>query len=100
MRNERNFVYHAGAAGLKKTLYNPHRYIQRLVANQVYSRLRNHYPNRGISQIGNISKSVSLAEKLTELSERTGRSVNALKQQFFRLQATLMKCIKHRLELD
>lgn len=40
------------------------------------------------------------SEKLVELSERTGRSVNALKQLFFRLRETLMTCIEHRLETE
>lgn len=40
------------------------------------------------------------SEKLSELSERTGRSVNALKQMFFRLRETLMNCIKHQLHAE
>ena len=36
--------------------------------------------------------------KLADLAEQTGRSVNALKQLFFRLRASLANCIKQRLE--
>jgi RNA polymerase sigma-70 factor (ECF subfamily) len=35
---------------------------------------------------------------LSLLSEQTGKSVNALKQVFFRLRASLEKCIKQQLE--
>jgi RNA polymerase sigma-70 factor (ECF subfamily) len=38
------------------------------------------------------------SEKLSDLSERTGRTVNAMKQLFFRIRETLMNCIQHRLE--
>jgi RNA polymerase sigma-70 factor (ECF subfamily) len=41
-----------------------------------------------------------LAEPLAKLAERTGRSVNALKQLFFRLRGSLMDCIKYRLEAE
>lgn len=40
------------------------------------------------------------SENLTELSVRTGRSVNALKQLFFRLRNSLTNCIQHHLELE
>ena len=36
--------------------------------------------------------------KLADLAEQTGRSVNALKQLFFRLRASLASCIEQRLE--
>jgi RNA polymerase sigma-70 factor (ECF subfamily) len=36
--------------------------------------------------------------KLADLAEQTGRSVNALKQLFFRLRASLAGCIEQRLE--
>lgn len=37
---------------------------------------------------------------LADLSERTGRSVNALKQLFFRLRGTLMDCINNRMAAE
>lgn len=40
------------------------------------------------------------SETLPQLSERTGRTVNALKQMFFRLRNSLMNCIQQRLELE
>jgi RNA polymerase sigma-70 factor (ECF subfamily) len=46
-----------------------------------------------------VHRRYSRSEKLAELSDRTGRSVNALKQLFFRIRETLMKCIQRRLEL-
>ncbi|MEK6237587.1 MAG: sigma-70 family RNA polymerase sigma factor [Planctomycetales bacterium] len=36
-------------------------------------------------------------EKLSELSARTGRTVNALKQFFFRVRGTLADCVEQRL---
>jgi RNA polymerase sigma-70 factor (ECF subfamily) len=38
------------------------------------------------------------SETLTELSRQTGRSVNALKQLFYRVRNTLANCVKLRLE--
>ena len=38
--------------------------------------------------------------RLADLSEQTGRSVNALKQLFFRLRASLADCIEQRLEVS
>lgn len=38
------------------------------------------------------------SEKLTDLSKQTGRTVNAMKQLFFRIRETLMNCIQRRLE--
>lgn len=40
----------------------------------------------------------ALSERLTEMSQRTGRTVNALKQMFFRLRGTLLQCIEQRLQ--
>jgi len=40
------------------------------------------------------------SQPLAELSEQTGRSVNALKQLFFRLRQTLMDCIQRRMEAE
>lgn len=40
------------------------------------------------------------SETLPQLSQRTGRTVNALKQMFFRLRNSLMNCIQQRLELE
>lgn len=40
------------------------------------------------------------SETLADLSERTGRTVNALKQLFFRLRGTLLNCINSRLEAE
>ena len=36
--------------------------------------------------------------RLADLADQTGRSVNALKQLFFRLRASLASCIEQRLE--
>jgi len=36
--------------------------------------------------------------KLADLAEQTGRSVNALKQLFFRLRGSLASCVERRLE--
>ncbi len=38
------------------------------------------------------------AEKLADMSVRTGRSVNALKQLLFRVRSSLLKCIESQLE--
>lgn len=40
------------------------------------------------------------SEKLNDLAEQTGRSVNALKQLFFRLRGSLANCIEQRLEVS
>jgi len=40
------------------------------------------------------------SESLAQLSQRSGRSVNALKQLFFRLRGTLMACIEQRLSTE
>ena len=40
------------------------------------------------------------SERLADISEQTGRSVNALKQLFFRLRGSLLQCIKLRLETE
>jgi len=40
------------------------------------------------------------SEKLADMSERTGRTVNAMKQLFFRIREKLMDCIHHRLEAE
>lgn len=40
------------------------------------------------------------SERLAELSAGTGRTVNALKQLFFRLRSTLMRCIEQRLQAE
>jgi RNA polymerase sigma-70 factor (ECF subfamily) len=45
-----------------------------------------------------IHRRYARAETLTALSKRSGRSVNALKQQFFRLRGALLHCIERRLE--
>lgn len=38
--------------------------------------------------------------KLADLAEQTGRTVNSLKQLFFRLRASLAACIEQRLEVS
>jgi len=38
------------------------------------------------------------SQRLTALAEHTGKSVNALKQLFFRIRGTLANCIEQRLE--
>lgn len=38
------------------------------------------------------------AEKLADISARTGRTVNALKQVLFRIRGSLLKCIQGKLE--
>jgi RNA polymerase sigma-70 factor, ECF subfamily len=40
------------------------------------------------------------SQKLNDLAEQTGRSVNALKQLFFRLRSSLANCIEQRLEVS
>jgi RNA polymerase sigma-70 factor, ECF subfamily len=40
------------------------------------------------------------SQKLNDLAEQTGRSVNALKQLFFRLRGSLANCIEQRLEVS
>jgi RNA polymerase sigma-70 factor (ECF subfamily) len=40
------------------------------------------------------------SESLAELSGHTGRTVNALKQLFFRLRNSLLQCIQQRLEAE
>jgi RNA polymerase sigma-70 factor (ECF subfamily) len=40
------------------------------------------------------------SESLAQLSRRSGRSVNAVKQLFFRLRGTLMACIEQRLATE
>lgn len=39
------------------------------------------------------------SEKLSEISQRTGRTVNSLKQLFFRIRGTLADCVEQRLEM-
>ncbi|MEO1973334.1 MAG: sigma-70 family RNA polymerase sigma factor [Pirellulaceae bacterium] len=40
------------------------------------------------------------SQRLVDLAEQTGRSVNALKQLFFRLRSSLANCIEQRLEVS
>lgn len=47
-----------------------------------------------------IHRRYALSERLADMSQRTGRSVNALKQMFFRLRATLLNCIEQRLQAE
>lgn len=42
----------------------------------------------------------ALSQKLAEMSQQTGRSVNALKQLFYRLRETLSTCIRQKLQAE
>ncbi len=47
-----------------------------------------------------IHRRYTLSEQFTALSGSTGRSVNALKQLFFRLRQGLSECVRRRLEAE
>ena len=47
-----------------------------------------------------IHRRYALSERLADMSQHTGRSVNALKQMFFRLRGALLNCIEQHLQAE